>query len=288
MSGYFLHKVTIEVRLADNLGVFCETYITEGGDVNFVALDDRLTIGRVESLPMEDEDKHTLVKYFGIDETQNGYIEVNGNSLEDTEYCRAAIDAELSYTQPDGDADSLIDSLSGCYFTTDRKLEETVFLCLPCSLQDSYLEVMFAVDVGVQQPETKDIQGILIVNWAGTVLGGRANLAGSTGAELRVIIDELVEDIAKERLYNVVVERIKGSSSTRKTIEITARHPLQAVSYAFVELVEERVAYGNHFSCDTIDTLVRDCMVENKPINISIERTQYKLLSVGEVGESAE
>lgn len=87
MSQYMLHKVNTEVDLGDITGNFCEHYITEGADVKFLSINEKITITSITGTPLDNEASEQLLKHLGgVATTEFGFIEVNGEPLEDTKY----------------------------------------------------------------------------------------------------------------------------------------------------------------------------------------------------------
>ena len=87
MSQYILHKVNIEADLGDTTGCFCESYITEEPNVKFLSINEKIDITSTTSTPLENEVAEHFIKHLGgIATTEFGFIEVNGEPLEDTKY----------------------------------------------------------------------------------------------------------------------------------------------------------------------------------------------------------
>lgn len=187
--------------------------------------------------------------------------------------------SDLFYIQPDV---VVMGSKVGA-IVNDNSVEQTVFYCLPCSLQDAYLDVLFSIPDGVAEPTVKDIDGVYIVDWAGVTLGGRADISGSTQEQMLALIDELVGQIATDDRYNVVVERKQNAVATQKKINIDGDHLLQAISYALVEAIEDcDLSYAGVYY-DSIDSIVRDCMAGHKPIEFTLKDVSYKLISAEKI-----
>ena len=87
MKKYYLHKVDIEVALSSNTGYFCEVYITENNNVEFVSIENQVKVDSVRTVQIKGAAAEHLLEHLGgTTEPENGYIEINGNSLEDSEY----------------------------------------------------------------------------------------------------------------------------------------------------------------------------------------------------------
>lgn len=186
---------------------------------------------------------------------------------------------DLFYITPDVACDD-----DGDYSTLSEPssaIEQLVFYELPDCLQESYLEVCFSTPADLRNPTVEDINGVHIVNWAGVHLAAKTNLTGSNRQQLREMINNLVASVTKDEDYKIVVEVKKHDELSCEEVIVNAGHLLQAISYGFVDLLENTTA-----EWDWIDDVVRGCMTNHKPISVDIDGCLYKLVSAEKVATS--